>query len=202
MEILHNCLSVITHMFPDPPTGSGPVGRDSSIAKPLSRRTWWMALCGICRPYLRSIIFSRRLAPEFCSLWISRINRLSASLRCIFRRPNFFDANGSLFFFIQCSQTRFTVRILTFISAAMILELMLLVFTLIIYLALAAVSLKLCSFCPCTYRIEVNEYINAKLLGFYTYFFGSHLLYTRVCRRHLLGDMDAKNTWKGRQVLW
>jgi len=29
MEILHNCLSVITHMFPDPPTGSGPVGQNS-----------------------------------------------------------------------------------------------------------------------------------------------------------------------------
>lgn len=27
MEIFQNCLSVITHMFPDPPAGSGPAGQ-------------------------------------------------------------------------------------------------------------------------------------------------------------------------------
>lgn len=29
MEIFQNCLSVITHMFPDPPAGSGPAGQNS-----------------------------------------------------------------------------------------------------------------------------------------------------------------------------
>ena len=42
----------------------------SSLAKPFSRRTWWIALCDMCLPYLCSIIFSMILAPEFCSLWI------------------------------------------------------------------------------------------------------------------------------------
>ncbi len=29
MEIFQNCLSIITHMFPDPPAGSGPAGQSS-----------------------------------------------------------------------------------------------------------------------------------------------------------------------------
>ncbi len=32
MDIFQNCLSVITHMFPDPPTGSGPTGQNSPSA--------------------------------------------------------------------------------------------------------------------------------------------------------------------------
>lgn len=32
MEILSNCLSVITYMFPDPPAGSGPAGQNSPCA--------------------------------------------------------------------------------------------------------------------------------------------------------------------------
>jgi hypothetical protein len=56
---------------------------------------------------------------------ISRIRSLSASLRLVLGRPNFPGANGSLFF-IQYPQTLFTVRMLTFISIAMIRELMLL----------------------------------------------------------------------------
>ena len=72
---------------------------------------------------------------------IFRTRSLSDSLRLVLGRPNFLGANGSLFF-IQCPQTRFTVRMLIFISKAMILELMLLVFARIIYLTLAGVSFK------------------------------------------------------------
>jgi hypothetical protein len=62
-------------------------------------------------------------------------------LSVIFGRPNFFGAYGSLFF-IQWLQTRLTVRMLTFISMDMVLELMLLVFARIMYLTLAVVSFK------------------------------------------------------------
>jgi hypothetical protein len=62
---------------------------------------------------------------------ILRIRSLSASSRYVLGRPNFFGANGSLFF-THCPQTRLTVRILNFISIAMVLELMLLVFDRII----------------------------------------------------------------------
>ncbi len=53
----------------------------------------------------------------------------------------FFGANGSLFF-IQCPQTLLTVRILTFISIDIFLELMLLVLDRIMYLTLAGDSFK------------------------------------------------------------
>ena len=61
------------------------------------------------------------------SLWIDL-----DSLRLILRRPNFFGVNISLFF-IQCTQTRFTVRMLTFISAAIIRALTLLVLARIMF---------------------------------------------------------------------
>lgn len=48
-----------------------------------------------CRIYVR---FFQRLAPEFCSLRISRIKQASDSLRVIFGRPNFFGAHGFFFF--------------------------------------------------------------------------------------------------------
>ena len=72
---------------------------------------------------------------------IPRIRRFSASFKYVLGRPNFLDANGSLFF-IRCPQTLLTVRILTFISIDMILELMLLVLARIMYLTLAGVSFK------------------------------------------------------------
>jgi len=65
----------------------------------------------------------------------------------LFFPPNFLMLR-SVLIFVQCIQTRFTVRILAFISAAMILELMLLVFALIMYLTLAAVSFKTLFFLP------------------------------------------------------
>jgi hypothetical protein len=45
---------------------------------------------------------------------------------------------------------------------------------------LAAVSFKLCSFCPCPCRLEVREYINAKLLGLYNPYLDQRLFNTIV----------------------
>jgi len=57
---------------------------------------------------------------------------------------------------------------LTFISALMILELMLLVFYPIMYLTLAESFIRLCFFCLAYGHHKVHDYINAKLLGLYT----------------------------------
>lgn len=72
-------------------------------------------MCGITGPSNYRKFGTLPLAPEFSSLWVSRIKHLLALLRLVLGRPNFLGANGSLFF-IQCPQTLLTVRMLTFIS--------------------------------------------------------------------------------------
>ena len=69
-----------------------------SFAKPCSRRTLWILLWGIWIPCSNSMIFSRRLAPNFCFLWVSSINSTdSSSSSCDFL-PNFLMGSSSRFF--------------------------------------------------------------------------------------------------------
>lgn len=53
MEIIHNRLSVITHMFPDPPAGSGPDGQNSPCAtRPRSEEAKIIPILGGFVPWL------------------------------------------------------------------------------------------------------------------------------------------------------
>src|SRR5512137_2902356 len=93
----------------------------------------------MCLSYLNSRTFSNRLAPNFCSLWISIIWLLVSLSNSFFFFPDLFMGTASRFF-SQYIQTLFTVEMLTFISAAILLVLLLLILFRIMYLIFLLVS--------------------------------------------------------------